>query len=317
MKKVYSVIAILFFVAAVYAQSPQTMNYQAVARRTDGTLIKNQAVSVDIRIRDGSATSQIVYWETDTATTNEYGLFTIAIGSGQVQVGSTLGAINWATGNKYMQVQFDPTGTGNSLVNMGTTQLLTVPYAMYASNSVGSTGPTGATGSTGLTGPTGAVGATGPSSTSHAIGERFGGGIVFYVYDGGQHGLIADSADVASSQSWGTNTTTNAIRDGIGAGKFNTERIIANQGQGNYAAQACSSFQGGNYGDWYLGSKYEMLLLYQNQQQASMPSFSNGYYWSSTEVSSNVAYDLSPNGAAVQDSKNISGGDYVRPIRQF
>ena len=316
MKKVYPLITILFFVTAVFAQAPQQFNYQAVARNADGTLIKNQAIALEISIRDGSATSPKVFDEIDTATTNQFGLFTVAIGSGQLQFGS-FATINWATGNKYVQVALDPTGTASSFINMGVSELLAVPYAMYAINSVGATGPTGATGSTGLTGPTGAVGATGPSSTSHAIGERFGGGIVFYVYDGGQHGLIVDSVDVASAQSWGTNSTTNAIRDGIGAGKYNTERIIANQGQGNYAAQACSSFQGGNYGDWYLGSKYEMLLLYQNQQQASIPSFSNGYYWSSTEVSSNVAYDLSPNGAAVQDSKNISGGDYVRPIRQF
>ena len=66
--------------------------------------------------------------------------------------------------------------------------------------------------------------------STHAIGDSYGGGVVFYVYDNGQHGLIAATADQSTGIQWdnGTYTTTNAVRDGIGAGKFNTERIIAN-----------------------------------------------------------------------------------------
>jgi hypothetical protein len=119
--------------------------------------------------------------------------------------------------------------------------------------------------------------------TTHAIGDTYGGGIVFFVYDGGQHGLIAATADQSAGIQWynATDAVTNAVRDGIGAGEFNTERIIANQGTGAYAAQICANYQEGNYGDWYLPSKHELNLLY--LQKAVVAGFAASYYWSSTE----------------------------------
>jgi len=124
----------------------------------------------------------------------------------------------------------------------------------------------------------------------HTIGESYGGGIVFYVYDGGKHGLIAATADQSAGIQWynGSNTVTNAVRDGIGAGEFNTERIIANQGAGAYAAQICANYQGGNYGDWYLPSKHELNLLY--LQKVTVGGFTTNYYWSSTEIDNNKAW---------------------------
>ena len=100
---------------------------------------------------------------------------------------------------------------------------------------------------------------TGWYSTVHYIGESYGGGIVFHVYDNGQHGLIAATAD-QSTVRWygGTHTSTMARADGIGAGLKNTSIIIANQSlaDGNtYAARVCnelSQTSGGiTYGDWY------------------------------------------------------------------
>ena len=119
------------FLAA--AQVPQSLNYQAIARNANGSVVPNQFISVEISIRDGSPTAPIVYQEIDTATTNQFGLFTVAIGAGQLQSGN-FKRINWATGNKYLQVGFDQTG-GNSFIIMGTTELLSVPYALYAANS--------------------------------------------------------------------------------------------------------------------------------------------------------------------------------------
>lgn len=68
-------------------------------------------------------------------------------------------------------------------------------------------------------------------STVHFIGESYGGGIVFYVYDNGQHGLIAATADQGTRIKWygGTSTNTRARADGVGAGLKNTAIIIANQ----------------------------------------------------------------------------------------
>lgn len=166
---------ILFLFSILNGQTPQALNYQAVARNADGTVVASQFISVEISIRDGSQSANIVYQEIDTATTNQFGLFTVAIGAGQVQVGTFM-VVNWATGNKYIQVGFDPSG-GQSFTNMGVSQLLSVPYALYAQtsgNSAGVTGPTGAIGTNGANGATGITGATGPTGSTGPQGT--GGG---------------------------------------------------------------------------------------------------------------------------------------------
>ena len=113
---------------------------------------------------------------------------------------------------------------------------------------------------------TGATGATGGYPV-HTIGESYGGGIVFYVYDGGQHGLIAATADQSAGIRWpgGSFTNTCARVDCIGTGLKNAAIIIAKQGpvDGNtFAARLCNEYSvtvGGTiYGDWYLPSTYEL-----------------------------------------------------------
>ena len=139
--------------------------------------------------------------------------------------------------------------------------------------------------------------AAGGGSTTHAIGDYYGGGRVFFVYDGGQHGLIAATTDQSESIRWfgGSNTNTRARADGIGAGLKNTAIIIANQGpvDGNaFAATVCNEYfvtvDGVTYGDWYLPSKYELNLLYL-QKGAVGGSFGNAY-WSSTEADTSTAW---------------------------
>ncbi len=158
------------------------------------------------------------------------------------------------------------------------------------------------------------VNATG--ATTLTIGQAYQGGIIFWLDATGQHGLIAATADQSEGIQWynGSYTTTNAVRDGIGAGMYNTERIIANQGAGSYAAQLCANYQGGGYGDWYLPSKYELNLLY--LQKDAVGGFASSYYWSSTEYNNNGAqkqyfYDGSQ---YLDDKKN----NYrVRAVRAF
>lgn len=151
---------------------------------------------------------------------------------------------------------------------------------------------------------------------AHTIGESYGGGIVFYVYDNGQHGLIAATYDQSEGIQWNNGTSypaTSAIRDGIGA-KGNTELIIAIQGFGHYAALLCSWYYGGYYGDWYLPSKYELDLLY--SQRIVIGQFANSWYWSSSEYLPGYAYaqDFS-NGDQSNYIKNAN--NYVRAIRAF
>ena len=131
------------------------------------------------------------------------------------------------------------------------------------------------------------------SSTAHYIGESYGGGIVFYVYDNGQHGLIAATADQSAGIRWygGSNTNTRARANGIGAGLKNTAIIIANQGPVDgaaFAATVCNEYSvtvaGVAYGDWYLPSKYELNLLYLQRTLAGLGGFAVNNYWSSTEI---------------------------------
>ena len=156
-------IAIIHVAIIGVGQIPQAMNYQAVARSSTGAVLQNQHVNIRFSLHDGSPTANIAYQETDTATTNQFGLFTAFIGSGSVTMG-TFSGITWATGNKYLEVALDATG-GNNFIGMGTTQLLSVPYALYAQTSgnggTGATGPAGVNGTNGVTGATGATGNNG------------------------------------------------------------------------------------------------------------------------------------------------------------
>ena len=155
-----------------------------------------------------------------------------------------------------------------------------------------------------------------PLVITYSVGDFTQGGIVFWLDATGQHGLIAATADQTAGIGWynGAYTVTNAVRDGVGAGKFNTERIIANQGAGNYAAQICANYQGGNYGDWYLPSKYELNLLY--LQKTAVGSFAFAFYWSSTENDNNKSWAQSfDNGNQNDYSKFIEFK--VRAVRAF
>jgi hypothetical protein len=168
--------------------------------------------------------------------------------------------------------------------------------------------------------------AAGGGSTTHAIGEPYGGGIVFFVYDGGQHGLIAATADQSSGIGlrWfgGTFTNTRARADGIGAGLKNTAIIIANQGpvDGNaFAATVCNEYSvtvgGVTYGDWYLPSKHELNLLY--LQRVAVGGFTTFWYWSSTEYDNDNALDQYFDDDGFQ-STSFKGSPYsVRAVRAF
>jgi len=120
--------------------------------------------------------------------------------------------------------------------------------------------------------------------TPHFIGEFFDGGIIFALDDKKEHGLIASLTDQAIGIRWDNNQTstmTNAIRDGLFSGLMNTERIISKIGVGNNAAQQCSNYTNDNYGDWYLPSKYELDLMFQNQ--GIIGGFAQTNYWCSVE----------------------------------
>lgn len=133
MKTLYTVALVLCLMLTAKAQTPQGINYQGVARNAAGVALTNQAIGVGLSVLDGSATGTAVYTETHVLTTDANGLFTLVIGAGTPSLG-TFGAINWATGGgKWLKVSMDAAG-GAAYQLMGTSQLLSVPYALYAGN---------------------------------------------------------------------------------------------------------------------------------------------------------------------------------------
>lgn len=160
-------------------------------------------------------------------------------------------------------------------------------------------------------------------STVHYLGEKYGGGTIFYLYDNGQHGLIAADEYQSTGAYWraGTDINTMALANGIGAGKQNTAIIIASQGYGNgdvYAARLCNEYSvtdanGVTYGDWYLPSAKETLIMLTNA--SIIPGMiNNQFHWSSTESAIGLAYYCYLGTTAINTKNNWY---YVRAIRSF
>ena len=108
------------------------MSYQCVVRNASGALVTNQSVGIKISILQGTPSGTVIYSETYSPNpqTNANGLVTIEIGGGTPVTG-TFSAINWASGPYFLKTETDPTG-GTSYTITGTSQLLSVPYALHA-----------------------------------------------------------------------------------------------------------------------------------------------------------------------------------------
>ncbi|GGG81607.1 hypothetical protein GCM10007415_12860 [Parapedobacter pyrenivorans] len=152
-------LAILFLWLGVAAQSSlDGINYQAVARNTDGTVLAEKNIRVRLSVIGGSATGDVQYREAHELLTNKLGLFTLRIGQGQVDQG-TFAAIPWQDTNQYLKVEVAL--DGGMFADLGTTQLMSVPFALYAASGGGTPGATGPQGPAGLQGPVGPQGPKG------------------------------------------------------------------------------------------------------------------------------------------------------------
>ncbi|HWR32682.1 MAG TPA: hypothetical protein VN451_04125, partial [Chitinophagaceae bacterium] len=136
MKKILSILVmILLGAAGVYSQSPSPgiFNYQGVARNSVGNVLVNKIISLRLTIHDGTAVGPTVYQETRTVTTNPFGLFNVQVGSaGASSSSGSIPLVSWGVGNKYIQVEIDPNG-GSTYINIGTAQIVSVPYSLYSS----------------------------------------------------------------------------------------------------------------------------------------------------------------------------------------
>ena len=147
MKKILLTITAFLVTLFAVAQSPNLLNYQGVARNSVGNVLPSQPIGLRLSILSGGPTGTPVYTETRNVTTNAFGLFNVQVGSpGAITSTGTIAGINWTafgvgSGTKFLQVEIDPIG-GTNYFNVGSTQLVSVPYALYAAGAA-PVGPAG------------------------------------------------------------------------------------------------------------------------------------------------------------------------------
>lgn len=249
---------------------PQTISYQAVARNEQGHPLVNKNVSFRFSLLQGSASGAAVYVETHAITTNDFGLANLGIGAGTVSAGN-FSTIDWGAAGYWLKVELDPEG-GTTYSEMGTSQLLSVPYALYAKTAGVDGSETKINAGTNVT-VTGSGTVASPyvisaSEPTYTVGENTAlGGYVFYVTPDGKHGLVAATKDQSSGSTW------YAAHDSIG----NPDKYDA---------------AGKNFVDWRFPTKRELDLMY--DQRVAIGNFDlavkadpneEPYYWSGTPAS--------------------------------
>jgi len=125
------IIIMVFFPIFAVAQAQQKINFQSVLRNTTGEVVSNSSVSLRISILSGTITGTLVYSETHAKTTDAGGLMSLQIGGGTVSSG-VFGNINWGSTSHFIKLEADFSG-GSNYVVLGTQELMSVPYALYAS----------------------------------------------------------------------------------------------------------------------------------------------------------------------------------------
>ena len=302
MKKVFSILAAVLLTASVFAQSPEKMSYQAVIRNSSDALVTNTQIGLEVNIRQGTTSGTVVYTETQTPTTNANGLVSIEIGGG-----SGFNTIDWANGPYFIETKTDPAGGTNYTIT-GTSQLLSVPYALYAAN---------------------AGTAIGGGNFTHYIGEEYGGGVIFHLWKdnaGVEHGLIVALTDQSISQAWsnvtsaGIGTSAQSSWDGLS----NSNSIVGQAGHTSSAAKLCLDLVSGGQSDWYLPSIQELNMLWNNyytvarvlSQISGAAQLSNSFYWSSSENTNYYAWYFYFN-LGYTNYTNKLNTIYVRAVRAF
>lgn len=313
MKKLTILSTFCFLLLTVVVKSqipPAAFSYSAVARNAQNNPIANTTIGIQITLLKTSPTGTSVYSENHFVNTDQFGLFNLTVGGGAVQSGS-MSAIDWSNDNYYLKVGMDANGGTNFLV-MGTTQLLSVPYALYAK----SAGTVSGGGSGG--------------NFIHYIGEQFGGGVIFHLWkdaQGVEHGLIVDKTDLSTSQVWSNRDTSliGASAQSSWDGLSNSNAIVGQAGHTSSAAALCLNSTNSGQSDWYLPSLQELNMLWNNyytvarsisQIAGATQLGNNANYWSSSEDFAYSAWLFSfANGNAYNGYKDTTY--YVRAVRAF
>jgi hypothetical protein len=207
MKRIFTIVAALMMTASVWAQSPAKISYQAVVRDASNGLVASQSVGMQISILQGSASGTVVYSESHAPSTNINGLVSIEIGGGSV-VSGTFSTIDWSDGPYFIKTETDPTG-GTSYSITGTSELMSVPYALYAETSGSSMpGPQGPAGNAGTDGVDGATGPQGPAGNAGADGADGETGPQGPAGNGFSDGTAAGQINYWNGTAWATIPTT-------------------------------------------------------------------------------------------------------------
>ncbi len=312
LEKLYLVIMMLSIwllsTDSLQSQSPQVLRYQTVIYDNSGDPVVNSPVSVRIQILSGSANGSVAFSESHTISTNSNGLITIKIAYGTLISGS-FASLDWASNQFWLRVEAD-LSAGSNYSLYSNNQILSVPYALYAKTVANASGKT------------------------YSLGDVKDGGIVFWLDETRQHGLICALSDQSAGCPWISNPSflylTLATGDGVFSGAMNTTiiKIVEGFGAGiNYAARLAheyhNSYQGKEYGGWYLPSKHELSLMLAKKGLINSIASNNGGtaltdagYWSSTEYDISRAYFLDfSTGSSGFDSKLNSYR--VRAIKSF
>jgi hypothetical protein len=315
MKKLFTLISIIIIYSSAFSQSPSNISYQAVIRDASNNLITSSDIGLKISILHDSESGSAVYVETHITETNANGLVSIEIGNGSV-VSGNITTIDWSDGPYFLKTETDPNG-GSSYTITGVTQLLSVPYSLHAKTADNL--------STDIV-------ETDPTVSKYSIGDYAHGGIVFWVDETGQHGLVCAMEDATDGITWynGEYLETNALAPGIFGGKQNTMLIIAAQGvsTADYAAGLSltytTNYMGVELNDWYLPSKDELNLINSLFSTINTALTNNGgvalestSYWSSTEADSENVWSQYLNAGVPQIGSKIHTHINVRLIRAF
>jgi hypothetical protein len=130
MKYIYTILMAMLITATLYAQAPEKMTYQAVVRNSNNELMSNSNIGMQISILQGSPTGTAMFVERQFPTTNANGLVSLEIGTGTL-VSGDFSAIDWSAGPYFIKTEIDINGGSNYTIT-GTSELLSVPYALYA-----------------------------------------------------------------------------------------------------------------------------------------------------------------------------------------
>jgi len=312
------------------AQTPQGINYQAVAYDANGFELANQEIGIRLGILLETADAESSYTETHQITTNNFGLFSLLISQGNST--DDFSSLNWENG-AFLKVELDEDLDGEYML-MGVSSFNAVPYALFApiDNRIDSLVSLFDYKFSLMSSPIQESLDMGVSFTDlfsvgfqkdQFIGLNYQGGIVFYIDETGEHGLVAAMEDLTSDYEWGCHGTELSGADGtaIGTGYQNTLDIVSGCSETPIAASDAIAYESGGYSDWYLPSKHELLIMYNTIRQAheytdDIGGFVDTWYWSSSESNDSNAWFVSfSNGNAGNFFKTTPGR--VRVIRAF